>query len=385
MGEKSKLKRSNPQLNKNIKLGCSAVVLLFIICFVWSMLRHSREESAEKSEVPSPINVRIQDGREAVKNGIDSSSESFYSEVLRLGKLKNLFSRQEKVYADSLNTKVKELVRKSHYTGFYVHSNRGQLLCGLRTSKVLIIVMTNYNDIVLRATIRKTWGQQMKWLESQYGKHELQWRRVFVVSTADQNYENNALLQMELNMKPDMLQIEIQEHETKRALKLYSTLMWALNNCNFEYLLVTFGENFVNLRALYEFLHYKSKPTKSLYAGTTTTREVEVPKLPLSEHRGETVTKKLTYITDSSIIFSYDAILSIINKLTLYSNVPAINPDVMIGEVMDHLNIKPFDLKNFQTIAHCKYHRDYILQYETNRKCYTSMYQEYLKETRLRS
>lgn len=383
MGEKlNKVKRCN------IQLGLCIAILMFIFFFAcYLMLRVPEEQSWR--------NVAVDDDQEMYTNSQDGSkaaseidelvvqSRSLYSEILRITKLMDFFSRKEKIYLDTLNTKVESLVRSSHDTGTYVHSNRGQILCGLRTNKVLIMVMSNYYNIMERDTIRETWGREMKYLESQYGRHELQWKRVFIVSIADENFEKENLLQMELNMRPDILQIDIEEGRAKRGLKLYATLQWALNNCNFEYLLITPSENFVNLRALYEFLHFRNKPKKHLYGGIAETREVKIPKLPLHDYKGQTVSKELTYIADNAFILSRDVVQTSLRTMMMYSQVPSINPAIMLGLAMDHLNIKPFHLRNFQTVASCKFHLSYILLYEANPRCFNPMYKEYLTFKRL--
>ena len=305
-----------------------------------------------------------------------------------------LISLKSKFFAKfSHNTEISQtpvsgLVRKSQDTGIFLHNDKGQLLCGTSTLKVLILIVSDHKELDLRMSIRQTWANKAA-MTAKYIKHgglaaEFKWRKLFVISRGDDDWAGAQFVRTELLMQPDILEVEIQEHPTKRALKLYSALRWALNNCNFQYLMYTTAQNFVNLPALYNFLHRAAlMERKDLYAGNLFWESVLLPNLTRHEEKEFLPKTKLQYIKGESSILSRPSLETVINDLAYLSTFfVSIKPDIMVAGAMYHNMITPRNIKNFIKRLDCPENccensKQFIQMHETKAKCFRNFYRNY--------
>lgn len=284
-------------------------------------------------------------------------------------------------------TPVSHLVRKSHDTGMFLHNDKGQLLCGTTTLKVLILIVSNHNDLDLRMAIRKTWANKAA-MTAKYIKHgrlatEFKWRKLFVISRGDSDWAGARFVQTELLMQPDILDVEIQEHPTKQAMKLYSALRWALNNCNFQYLMYTTAQNFINLPELYNFFHPSPMMENSdLYAGNLVDETIFLPNMTNRE-KNEFMKMRLQFIEGESSILSRPLLEAVIDDLAYISTFyGSIKSDIMVATAMHKHKVKATNIKNFIKRLDCPdkccdNSKEFIQVHETNPNCFRTLIRNY--------
>lgn len=370
------------------------LVILLIVCFsvfyvIVSHLHTHRShpdqtnDSVDENAVKtSAIDVEVNNNEETVginANTLKNELDTLSKEILQIKDLFEYGRRTQKINDKLNHQKIKEIVPSSDDTGIFVHTNVGIELCGRTTLKLLILVLGSYEELSERLTIRSTWAKGLNYFNTKEGRRELKWKTVFVVSTpGDNSWPGNPFFETELNSKRDILRVEVQEHVSMQGVKLYSALMWALNNCNFKYVLLTKVQHFINIPVLYEFLHSKDLP-ETLYAGKFVTKEVQVPKTPINSNRGVWVNKTTTLLESEAMVLSYNIVKNGIREFNLYSNVRPIDPRIMVSEIMNKMNIKPWPIANFIQNTNCSYDDRYFLNYEPKTECYEKMYKQYLE------
>ena len=288
-----------------------------------------------------------------------------------------------------IKTPVSRLVRKSQDTGMFLHNDKGQLLCGTTTSKVLILVFSNYKELGYRMSIRHTWASKVattnKYIKQGRQALEFKWRKLFVISRAGEEWDGSQFVRTELLMQPDILEVEIQEHPSKGAMKLYSALRWALNNCNFQYLMYTNAQHFVNLPVLYNFFHRADIiKIKDLYAGHLVRKSIHFPNLTRHLERKFLPKNENEFIEgDSGAILSRSSLETIINDLAYIStSLGSTKPDIMIAAAMHHHKILAKSVSNFVKKLDCSNHcclnsKGFILVYETKSRCFNELFKNY--------
>lgn len=283
-------------------------------------------------------------------------------------------------YRGLQNIKVRKLVQSSDDTGVFVHTSLGIDACGRTTQKLLILVIGSFEELSERLLIRETWGKNLRYLNTKEGQRELIWKTLFVVSTpGDDKWPGYKFFETEIKQKGDVVRVEVPQNIHMNGVKYYSALMWALNNCNFKYILITKAQHFVNIPALYEFLHSADLP-KTLYAGNFVTKEVLVPKTPINDNRGVWVNKTSMVLESEAVILSYNLVRDNIKDFNLYSNVRPIDPRIMVSEIMDKKDVQPRSISNFVQQTNCTFNKKFILNYEPNYRCYDKLYKQYLAQ-----
>ena len=273
--------------------------------------------------------------------------------------LSSVFTKHHTANSEIIETAVTKLVRKSQDTGMFLHNDKGQLLCGKRTLKVLVLITSNYYELDLRMKIRKTWTDKhahtARYVQSNGHYKEFKWRNLFVIGGIDDSWRGKQFVETETRMQPDILQVEIQEHGTKKAPKLYSVLRWVLNNCNFQYVMYTTAQHFVNLPALYEFLHLESiQSIKKLYAGHVTKESVALPSLERGHGHSYLEKAPVSFVTGDSAILSRESLTEVINKLAYLSGFTSLNQNIMVAAAMMDSGIKPYGITRFTKPLDCK-------------------------------
>jgi Galactosyltransferase. len=317
------------------------------------------------TELETSVNFEslLQRGHHSSTN---SNSKSFISHFgsfeLTYNLIKSLalgFIKHDTANLEIVKTPVTKLVRKSQDTGMFLHNDRGQLLCGTRTLKVLILITSNYYELDIRMKIRKTWADKhastARYVHSNGRYMEFKWRNLFVIGGIDESWSGRQFVETETRMQPDILEVEIQEHGTKKAPKLYSALRWVLNNCNFQYIMYTTAQHFVNLPALYNFLHLESiRPIKKLYAGNVIEESVKLPSLVRGPGGHIYLEKaRVSYVTGNSAILSRDALREVIDKLAYLSVFTSLNQNIMIAASMKDSGIKPYNVTRLTKQLQC--------------------------------
>eukprot|EP00111_Clytia_hemisphaerica_P024857 TCONS_00073280-protein len=284
-----------------------------------------------------------------------------------------------------IETPVTHLVRKSQDTGMFLHNDKGQLLCGTTTLKVLILVLSEYKELALRMDIRKTWADKhaptAKYIRQNNQYKEFKWRKLFVISRGGEEWAGASFVETELRMQPDILEVEIQEHHTKRALKLYSALRWVLNNCNFKYIMYTTAHNFVNLPALYNFVSSDAHNERFLFAGSLAKKEIQLPSLDRSQKKYRKA-EWVEYIQGRSAILSRVTLETIINDLSYLSNFRSLNQDIMVAAAAMGYGIQAQNVTNFTKKLRCKFlccenDKKFIQNYDASEKCAKVLYRDY--------
>ena len=272
------------------------------------------------------------------------------------------------------------LVRERQPAGDFVHYTNDKRLCGRETSKVLIIIMSQYQQLQERQVVRKTWGS-VKLLKSLRGRHQIHWRYIFAIGNFPASFPNGHLVERELSTMNDTLRVDLFEHKFFTNMKYYGILTWALNSCRFQYILTVEIENFVNVPALYDLLHGRNfQAVADVYAGETHTESVSVP---VDETKSKKTAKKtLTYVANGAILMSRSLLAKTVPLLRKHHALTYENYQQMIGNVVSLLGLTCQQIDSFRTASRCEYRSSFVLNYEADiMKCFGRLHVKSLKQS----
>uniref|UniRef100_A0A7M5VEZ2 Hexosyltransferase n=1 Tax=Clytia hemisphaerica TaxID=252671 RepID=A0A7M5VEZ2_9CNID len=255
-----------------------------------------------------------------------------------------LFDRQSSLETEqNLNLDPsRRLVRDRQPAGDFVHYTDDQKLCGRKTSTVLFLVFSKYNQIEEREAVRRTWGS-VDYLESRHGRHHLEWKRVFIIANYPSNYAKGVHIENELSIKNDTLRVDLMEHRFFEIMKFYSALTWALNSCRFKFLLTVEMENFVKPSGLYSILHHPLLPKQKLYAGQVTSKILSLP----DESTNLITSKNLTFVTNGAILLSRDLLAKAVPLLRKHYKLKYDTYEHLLGNVVSMLEITCKEILQF--------------------------------------
>lgn len=124
---------------------------------------------------------------------------------------------------------------------------------------LLIVVFTAPGNIDRRTLIRRTWGSDPS--------VQPRWKTVFLIGQAANNSIQNKYLEAEGATYKDIIQGSQNEHYYNLVLKTQMGLEWAARYCDFQFLLKTDDDVFINPFNLVEHLQKPDTRQRNLYMG----------------------------------------------------------------------------------------------------------------------
>jgi len=272
------------------------------------------------------------------------------------------------------------LVRERQPAGDFVHYTNDKRLCGRDTSKILIVIMSQYQQLKERQIIRQTWGS-VKLLKSSRGTHQVKWRYIFAIGNFPSSFSSGHLVERELSTMNDTLRVDLFEHRFFTNMKYYGVLTWALNSCRFQYILTVEIENFVNVPALYDLVHgHNFQTVLDVYAGQTHTEQVLVPADETKSKK--TVQKTITYVVNGAILMSRSLLAKTVPLLRKHHALTYQNYQQMIGNVVSLLDLTCQQIDSFWTTSRCEYHPSFILNHEPDiLNCFNKLHVKSLQQS----
>ena len=132
------------------------------------------------------------------------------------------------------------------------------------TQKVflLIMVLTHPANFKRRTIIRKTWATDPSL--------QIRWKTVFLLGRVAGNSTQNEYLEAESMMYKDIIRGAQNESYYNLTLKIQMGLEWAAKYCDFQFLLKTDDDVFINPFNLIDYLRNPDTPQTKLYMGRCT-------------------------------------------------------------------------------------------------------------------
>lgn len=310
---------------------------------------------------PSNVDQRILSLKSEAISLLESEAKMLTE---RLRELKEGLTLKE-VHADELaDTPVQKLIKKNYQEPPMVYQNRDFLLCGRSTMKLLILVFTEYEQKREREIIRKTWGNFKMFSEEK--NYELRWKRVFVIGRPFQAMAFDIGHSNEVIFGRDLLNVHSDRTNTMGT--MYGALHWAANGCSFENLLIIRPNMFVNIPAMYHFLHTKTKPRKNFYLKASLTQN-NVSRVAQNSLKN---TGNLAWMISNDLVFK----LLRLSKMYTASNT-ALSDDVFLN-YMKVFKAQKYEVDNFMTrTTDCHFEEEFALNGMSSMDCLRMTYDEY--------
>lgn len=272
---------------------------------------------------------------------ISYSLRSQYKKLLKILKQRErIISRN--VSKDWMDFPSKRLVQKRQPAGDFVHYTEDEKMCGRQTSTLFILVMSKFDEIDERNTVRQTWGS-VKQLNTPSGGRNLKWRLIFVIANHPPTFNRGKEIENELSTMNDTLRVDLMEHEVFTNMKYYGALTWALNSCRFRYILTVEITSFINIPAMYRMIH---SPLfigrKRIYAGDKRSKLFSSPDTKKDKNK-----TNLTYAAKGAILMSRDLVHKMVPLLRIHSKFNYASYEMMVGNVVSLLNITLRHVSNF--------------------------------------
>ena len=343
------------------KIGFAFALIALELLVVVTYVRH--EESVE------------------LKEGLKSISYSLrvqHNKLLRIARQRNFIISGDSVHGGEwLKGPSRGLVKDRQPSGDFVHYTDDKRLCGRETSTLLILVMSRFEQIDERQTVRQTWGS-VKHLDTSPGRRDLKWRSIFVIANHPPTFSRGGEIEIELATKNDTLRVDLMEHKVFLNMKYYGALTWALNSCRFKYVLTVEMASFVNVPVMYRLIHSpRFIGRKGIYAGDRRTKLINLP------DNNEKYTKtNLTYAANGAILMSRDLVRKIVPLLKLHNRMKYDSYELMVGNVVAVLKIGCGHISTFlMSTAHCTYDESYAVVKVTStnniQRCFRIFFKEY--------
>ena len=280
-----------------------------------------------------------------------------------------------------------EIIKQSDYLGSLVndhtitggtptvlpHIHRTKLLSTAicpNSLFLLILVATNVGNVDRRHLIRKTWGADYS--------IKTKWKTVFLLGK-NRNDDEMRTVKKEAEIYGDMVQADYYEHFWHMSYKVAMGFEWSVKYCNFNYLLKSDDDVFVNTFGLMDFLTKYTTPKKMFYTGNIMVGSVVLRngRYGVSpEEYNETMYKP--YCSGGGYILSHD----VVEKFLSYFDVlkPLKIDDAYIGLLADRAGVKVTNNKEFRMYEDkCEYKETTLVQHPARGDCLKKLYDKMIE------
>ena len=232
--------------------------------------------------------------------------------------------------------------------------------CHEKALQLLIVVTSNVSDFDRRETIRLTWGKQNNF------KKINNFRVFFVMG---KSYDNNIMnkSRKERELYGDIIVGDYFEKFYNLPYKFETIFEWAYKYCDFQYLLKTDDDVFINLPNLFKLLNSGDMAKKNIYTG-------RAQFFPIVQRGGKYKVSSEEYSTaryppfvgGGAVIFSHDVVQSVLPYLF---KLPFKLDDVYVAMLVANAGVKATHEKAFRIIEpHCRFLANAIAIHFENRK-----------------
>lgn len=219
----------------------------------------------------------------------------------------------------------------ANYTGQESVPHRSYLITRTRCTQsvfLLIVVFTAPGNMDRRTLIRRTWGTDPSVSPS--------WKTVFLLGQAANNRTQNKYLEAEGATYKDIIRGSQNEHYYNLTLKTQMGLEWAAKYCDFQFLLKTDDDVFINPFNLVEYLQKPDTRQRNLYMGRCHYRSV-VPRSGKNGVSLEKYDKSLypPFCNGPAYVLSSDLVLKLVELLDVKKTFQ--NEDVYVGILIEKI------------------------------------------------
>ena len=235
---------------------------------------------------------------------------------------------------------------------------------------LLILVSTNVGNVDRRHLIRKTWGADYS--------IKTKWKTVFLLGKNSIDEEMRKA-KKEAQIYGDMVQADYHEHFWNMSYKVAMGFEWSIKYCNFNYLLKSDDDVFVNTFGLMDFLSKYTTPKKKFYTGNIMVGSVVLRKgryaVSPEEYNG-TVYKP--YCSGGGYVLSRD----VVEKFLSYFDVlkPLKIDDAYIGLLADRAGVRVAHNNEFRMYEDkCEYRVTTLVQHPARGDCLKKLYNKMIE------
>ena len=218
--------------------------------------------------------------------------------------------------------------------------------------ELIITVQSSVSHFRERLAIRNTWGKNPV--------DERNWRTFFLIALEENARDIQARIMKEADVYNDIVVGDVTEYIYQGHLTKLG-FAWSIAHCNFQYLLNTNDDVFVNVLNLVHFLHREDTPQVKLYAGAvhfaTHVRRSGNFALSKEEYKNAVFPK---YCSGVGFVLSNDVVLQMFKEMGV---VPPFKVfDAYIGELALTCGVNPLHNEKFEIHETCIYNHDTIIQ-----------------------
>jgi len=281
-------------------------------------------------------------------SGISFGEEKLKNTTLVLsGRLKELAKRLSAIKdheSDKFSDKpAKELAKVNLPEVPMVYQSRSFMVCGRPTLKLLILVLTEYDQKKERQLIRETWANFKK--NPIAAEHELKWRVAFVVGRSyheairDTSHVNEAIFNHDM--------INVHAKSAKMMGTMYGALHWIHNSCSYENVLVIRPTMAVNVPKVYALLHSIEKSKKNYFL---------IDSIPSTLNK-----EYYDWVESTMLIMSHTAVSKMMGFMKVYANSFQPLHYNIIWKYLDILKAERLQHTNLISEPLCSYQEAYVI------------------------
>ena len=235
---------------------------------------------------------------------------------------------------------------------YHVTKLISEFSCHENPLQLLMIVTSNVSSFKRRETVRLTWGNQ------KYFNKTYDFRTFFVVG---KSYDNGTMkkLRKEMEIYKDIILGDYYEKFYNLPYKFETIFEWAYKHCDFQYLLKTDDDLFINVPNLFKLLKRDDMPKKNVYKGRAQfypgpAREGKY----IVTHKEYSKPNYPPFVGGGAVIFSHDVIGKLIPH---FFKLPFKLDDVYVAMLAANAGVKATHSGLFHTLQpYCKYNGDAI-------------------------
>ena len=236
---------------------------------------------------------------------------------------------------------------------------------------LLILVPSGPMNFKNRRVIRQTWGTDHSMNKT--------WRTMFLLGQAEYPKENIYVIS-EAAIYGDIVQGDQIDSYYNLTLKLEMGLEWAVNYCDFDFLLKADDDVFIDPFQLIDYLRRPKTPQSSLYLGNVArrakTRREGKWGLTYEEYPDKVLPK---FCLGPAYVMSRDVVAKVVEIFDTRN--PLKLEDVYMGLLMKRLGVNPRRHRGFKTHifnGQCSYYPNLLALHEASVICMTKLFNKAL-------
>ena len=238
---------------------------------------------------------------------------------------------------------------------------------------LLIMVFTSPAFFDRRSVIRKTWATDPSM--------KTRWKTVFLLGQTPDDSVQNEYLEAEGMMHRDLIRGAQKENYYNLTLKTQMGLEWASKYCDFQYLLKTDDDVFVNPYLLMDYLRTPDTPKTKLYTGRCrySSRPFRGGKYGVSFEEYNRTTYP-DFCNGPAYVLSSDMVPMLVEMFTVSKKHFKLE-DVYIGLLVEKMgDVKARQHPFFRYSGECKLSPDTFTQHRASVQCMGELFNMAMKE-----